>query len=86
MALKDTLAKAVSTEKYREARAKADIWRERIRTGAKTDVLQALREKNSYYSTLRKGYPRLYALLEADDRALSQDGIRKLTGRDIIID
>jgi hypothetical protein len=86
MALKDTLAKAVSTEKYREAREKTDAWRERIRAGSRTDIPQALREKNIYFSALRKGSPGLYALLEADDRALSQEGIRRLTGREIIID
>lgn len=86
MSQKNTLSRAISSEKYREARMRIDSWHERIRGGAKGDIMLALREKNGFFASMRKHSPGLYALLEADDRALSQAGIRKITGKEIIID
>ncbi len=86
MALRDTLEKLVSSDKYRDARARTDSWHASIIGGAESDVGRALREKNKYFAAMRKKDPGLYSLFESDDRALSAAGIKRMSGREIIID
>jgi hypothetical protein len=86
MGLKEMLSGVLGSEKYRDARARVDEWAERIRIGQKDAAVAVLREKNAYFSSMRKNSPGLYAFFEADDRSISRMGLRKITGEDVIID
>lgn len=86
MGLKERLSGVLGSDKYRDARTRVDAWAERIRTGEKDASVAVLREKNAYFSSMRKNSPGMYAFFEADDRSISRMGLRKITGEDVILD
>lgn len=76
----------IKTKEYADGRGNVAGWKKRLgRTDAK-GALEVKREKDAFFSAMRTKTPDLYALFKVEDKLLSEKILKKLTGREIIID
>ncbi|MEW6036504.1 MAG: hypothetical protein AB1529_07875 [Candidatus Micrarchaeota archaeon] len=76
----ERLAKLVNSAPYREAISKYVRWMQKLRTASRAEAMRILREKKEFFSKMRSSEPGLYAFLEGEDKALSEEIYLRLSG------
>lgn len=84
--MEEDLKKILKDPKYVEAKQRIEKWLASIEQGNKETVIKIRDEKRNYFDNLKKTAPRIYQCFEINDKILSEMIIKKLIGRDIIID
>ncbi len=80
------LGELLKSKEYADARKRVDGWRARLKGADAAEAGRVRSEKAEFFQSMAKQRPDLYAAFQIDDKTLSEEIFRKLTGRDIIID
>ena len=80
------LKKMLGSKEYKEARAKIAQWHARLKKADGPELLSVRDEKSAFFASMMKENPKLYLAFQIDDKSLSEEIYKKLSGRDIILD
>ena len=80
------MLKLIKTREYTEGRKKVSEWEERLEKAGVKEAKLVGREKAAFFSEMKEKRPELYFLFRLNDKMLSEGIIRRLGGKEIIID
>ena len=80
------LTELLKSKEYQEASGKIGAWKEKLAKADQQEVIRIRDEKVDFFKKMRTSNPELYVVFQLDDKTLSEQIYKKLTGKDIVID
>jgi hypothetical protein len=80
------LENLTKTKGYKDAEKKISSWEIRLEKADVDEAKRILDEKDKFFTKMRSAKPELYEVFAIDDKTLSENIYKKITGDEIIID
>jgi len=77
----------VKSKGYTNASRKVDSFMQRLNeTSNKKELMKIRDEKAAFFESLRKSDPGLYEVFRIDDKTIGEILVKKISGKDVVID